>query len=293
MKVKKCRVLATAAILISGLTILATSVDSVEELNPQENLSYLAGLNGIYVQVESLKQDAKKFGLTEQALQTDVEARLRLNGIKILSQEQWSQTPGQPSLHIEVNVQLREQQQIAAMNLSVKCKQDVLLKRDPNIVCTGVTTWQRSDVTLTRVGFVKKVHENIGNYVDEFINDYFAANPRLKNQTQKPAENHLEDLDPKDKMWVKCTSQYCGAEYEMAKKEYQKIIRQQVNSGKGFEISIVCKQCGQGIIQKAVKCPKCEKVFLYGAMGRGSFADKCPSCKFSETEDKRKSRKKN
>src|ERR1051325_9720100 len=49
----------------------------------------LRGLQGVYVEIESLDPDAEKDGLTKDRLQTDVELRLRQADIQVLTKKQW------------------------------------------------------------------------------------------------------------------------------------------------------------------------------------------------------------
>ena len=46
---------------------------------------FLKGLKGVYVSVEHLFTEAKKYGLIRQNIQTDTELRLRQNSIRVLT----------------------------------------------------------------------------------------------------------------------------------------------------------------------------------------------------------------
>ncbi len=54
---------------------------------------------------------------------------------------------------------------------------------------------------------------------------------------------------------------------------------------------VVCKKCGEQSVFRAEKCqnPDCGIVFLRGSVP-GDFADRCPECGRSETEESRKRR---
>lgn len=99
-----------------------------------------------------------------------------------------------------------------------------------------------------------------------------------------------DTIDAKERMWVKCANPDCGAEYEMSKQEYHKIAHEKKTLAEMFQTpALVCNECSEESIYKAVKCGQCGKVFFYGAAGRGEFPDKC-ECGYSETKEKRTSR---
>jgi hypothetical protein len=106
MKNKKYWIL--AAMLVMCLSVI-WAVDKTEsQTSPQftyitDQKDTLKGLQGIYVVVEDLyaKPETEEWGLTRQQLLTDVELRLRQNGIKVLSSlEECSSTPGSPYLYV-------------------------------------------------------------------------------------------------------------------------------------------------------------------------------------------------
>jgi len=96
-------------------------------------------------------------------------------------------------------------------------------------------------------------------------------------------------------IWVKCSNEDCGAEYQMDKKEYfdsiEELVRQNPLSMQ--TPPLVCEKCGKESIYRAEKCenPKCGIIFFRGAAGRGEFADKCPECGYSRSEELRKQAK--
>ena len=89
-------------------------------------------------------------------------------------------------------------------------------------------------------------------------------------------------------VWVKCRG--CGAEYQIDKADYFKYIRENVRGTSAPPL--VCEKCGEEKVYRAVKCLKCETVFFHGG-ARGDFDDRCPKCRYSDTEEKRKEALKN
>lgn len=95
--------------------------------------------------------------------------------------------------------------------------------------------------------------------------------------------------------WVKCRNSDCEAEYQMNKQVYFDSVKEIVRQSP-FSMQtppLVCKKCGKESVYRAEKCgnPKCGLVFERGAAGRGEFADKCPECGYSRSEELRKQAK--
>ena len=90
-------------------------------------------------------------------------------------------------------------------------------------------------------------------------------------------------------LWVKCSNTDCGEAYQMSKKGYFDSIEELVRQKMSMETPpLVCEKCGKESAYRAEKCPKCEVTFFRGAAGRGDFADRCPECSYSESEEIRK-----
>jgi len=82
---------------------------------------------------------------------------------------------------------------------------------------------------------------------------------------------------------VLCRNPECGASYEMTTAEYIERMRERPV---GPETpALICKECGEASVYKAIKCPKCGAIFEYGSLRP---ADKCPECGYSEMEERRK-----
>ena len=113
-----------------------------------------------------------------QQLQTDVELRLRQNGIKVLSEEEKSLTLGMPSLYVRVSVMINDKSQLVVYSISLQLQQNVLLLRDPTKICPGASTWDTGSFGTVGESKIGTMREDIKDKVDEFINDYLAVNPK-------------------------------------------------------------------------------------------------------------------
>jgi len=101
----------------------------------------------------------------------------------------------------------------------------------------------------------------------------------------------IEDISPEEMVWVKCNNPDCKAEYEMGKQDYFKYVQEHYDPMVMVAPPVVCKTCGKASCYRAEKCqnPDCGKVFFRGSVPN-DFADRCPECGRSETEESRKRR---
>jgi len=86
----------------------------------------LKGISAISVLVEDLPDGAKVLGLTKESIQTDVELKLRLAGMTVVTLEESNSLPGRPYLYVFVNVTARP----GAARIDVSLHQDARLERD-------------------------------------------------------------------------------------------------------------------------------------------------------------------
>lgn len=152
----------------------------------------LQGLEGVHVLVNPIEPGVEEYGLTEKALQTDTELQLRQYGIKVLTKEECGSTPGTPFLYIEAKVIMREEVPVAAASIVVQLRENVPLLRKPARFCIGASTWQRGVAVLVGLDEIKDLKGYVKDFVDEFINDYLAANPKespVKEEEEKPKDD--------------------------------------------------------------------------------------------------------
>ena len=138
----------------------------------------LRGLRGVNIMVESLQPDIEKDGLRKSSIKTDVELKLRMAGIKVLTKEEREKEPGMPYLYVRVS-SIKRETGLHVFNIDVELGQLVLLARDPKIICYYATTW-RTTGEIGTIGGVKvnQLRDSIKDRVDEFINDYLEMNPK-------------------------------------------------------------------------------------------------------------------
>ena len=189
MKAKKYWILA-GAILISSTVVCWATIRAVSD--PET----LQGVKGIAVVIEILTPDAKAVGLSRERLRTLVELKLRMAGVKVITIRKKNLAEALvPSLYLNLNVvETRSNRAYAyVFGATLNFNQLVVLLRDRDIICTA-TTWDKQQGGV-RVGtgngspatdltnFAEEIVEIV---VDEFLNDYLAANPP---KPQKRSEN--------------------------------------------------------------------------------------------------------
>jgi len=130
----------------------------------------LRGIHGLQVVVEELSSAVEQAGLHRTDIQTDVELKLRLAGIKVLPEDDPS---GSPYLYINAHVILGQTMPTYA---AVDCElhQYVILARDESIKTTAAT-WNTGSAGISSL---EHVRDHIKDLVDIFINDYLSVNPK-------------------------------------------------------------------------------------------------------------------
>jgi hypothetical protein len=143
-------------------------------LQAQDSPPYRATLKGIstvWVLIEKLPDGAKVIGLSKDTIQTDVELKLRLAGMRVVTQDEANQLPGSPCVYVNVNFT----DDADAASASLELDQDVKLERTGQFV-PGVETWSK-EVLVTRPSG-QGIRDRIKDLADQFLNAWLSVNPR-------------------------------------------------------------------------------------------------------------------
>lgn len=152
--------------------------------NEEPQFPHLEGLQGVHVLVFPPDDpEVERRGLREAEIQTDVELRLRKAGIKVLSLGETLKTAGQPVLYVIVHTAAGRgpTEGLYAYNVNMQLMENVVLDRDPSMKVKAAT-WTFPEYVPGYVGMVgadklRATRDYLNTVVDEFINDYLAANP--------------------------------------------------------------------------------------------------------------------
>ncbi|GIX48991.1 MAG: hypothetical protein KatS3mg131_3202 [Candidatus Tectimicrobiota bacterium] len=139
----------------------------------------LRGLPGVLVAVEPLPPEAVQDGLRTEEIQTDVVQRLQRAGIRVLSEQQREQAPGKPLLYINVTTWkgLHANNTLYLFSIRVELQQEVALVREPTLRRLA-PTWHVGSVGMTSASRLRTIRTFIGDFIDQFIQAYRAANPQ-------------------------------------------------------------------------------------------------------------------
>ena len=130
--------------------------------------------------VENLGGDAEENGLHRSDIQMDVELKLRLAGIKVLTEEESLNDPSHVYLYVNVLVKVDKTPPVSglvAYNISCELKQYVSLVRDPSVVRTA-TTWDTGGLGLIGKDKLRNIRNYVKDQVDHFLNAYLSVNPK-------------------------------------------------------------------------------------------------------------------
>jgi len=153
-----------------SLLILFPCLFSIEVVAQRERES-LIGLEGISVLAEDLTSDASRGGLSRNRIEDYAELRLRRNGIRVTS----SRVP-----FLAVVVTVREARMAGDLvgyvgGVDISVTQRVFLARNRNDVYAK--TWSSFELfACSKENLWRYVQEILDDILDEFSNDYLAAN---------------------------------------------------------------------------------------------------------------------
>jgi hypothetical protein len=125
----------------------------------------LVGITAVKVLVEQLPPGAAKLGLTAGSIQTDVELKLRLAGMRTMASS---------ATYLYVNVNVIGSSRAA--NILVELRQNARLENYPTILAIGATTWRSG--SLGENPNAQGIRNTIKDLVDQFLNDWLSVNPK-------------------------------------------------------------------------------------------------------------------
>lgn len=136
-----------------------------------QKLEDLKGLSAVSVLVQDLSDGAKVLGLNKDDIQTDVELKLRLAGMRVVTEEEGFKLPGDPYLY--VNVTLPDTPRVAS--IAIELRQDAVLRRN-SAIAHSVITWSSGAVISSPSAQI--IRDDFKDLVDKFLNDWLSVNPK-------------------------------------------------------------------------------------------------------------------
>ena len=157
------------AVLLT-LLINATAAQGFDDLSSRATLK---GLRDVHVVVEEFTDHEKAAGFDKRTLQTDVELKLRLAGIKVLTKAEWRDAQEGSYLYLNVNALHKKPDDWSAFTVLLRFTQLVRLER--NGVLLTAPTWSTGKVSYGDVSFARDIAKDLA---DKFINAWLSVNPK-------------------------------------------------------------------------------------------------------------------
>jgi hypothetical protein len=133
----------------------------------------LSGLDGLRLAVERIKPEIERDGLFGSILLTDMELRLRLAGIKVLSEDEAESKPDAPCLYLYVDAMKCSLGYVYTLRLSLR--EPVKLMRN-NLKVSATVMRVMGELGIT--AHLTEIRDAAGDIVEEFIKAWKAANPK-------------------------------------------------------------------------------------------------------------------
>lgn len=159
-----------ATMCFMAMFLLGVASPSVRAQDEQATAS-LRGLRAASVSVQPLSDGAKVLGLTNETLQADVELKLRLAGMRVVTAEEGFKIPGNPGIYVEALLL----SDAKAGCIRIELVQNARLERNGQSLIS-VATWYKT--ALTSSPTAQSIRDVVKDLVDEFLNDWLSVNPK-------------------------------------------------------------------------------------------------------------------
>ena len=127
--------------------VLAFALDAKYEVET------LRGIKALHVIIKGFENEIEQYGLTREKIQTELETKLGLAGIKVLTREECLKEQGSPSLTLMVGT-LRafttRDTEFYFFSIVINLRQGVYLERKPETLVGGITTWSNTRFGINR-----------------------------------------------------------------------------------------------------------------------------------------------
>ena len=148
----------------------------------QSDAQILNGLKTVIVSVTGVPQEVENNGLSQLQIQTDVELRLRQNGIRVVGHKEVINRgiySVASFLNVNVNFLKDKDEGFYAYSINVELGDTIRLVRNQNVKVGNAITWQQGSVGFVGITRVKDyMRSEILRLTDQFLNDYLKANPK-------------------------------------------------------------------------------------------------------------------
>ena len=162
-----------ATMCFMAMFLIGLSSVSVRAQEKDATSTNLKGLSALCVLVEELPPGALKIlHLTAETIQSDVELKLRLAGMRVVTQEECHGLPGAPFVYVKVILP----KNAGVTSIDIELHEDVRLERNGQFAA-GVGTWVTSGLIWSNPTG-QDIRDEVRNLVDEFLNAWLSVNPK-------------------------------------------------------------------------------------------------------------------
>ena len=162
------------------LVLISFSISVSTAAQGSRSNQTLQGLHGVRVVVETLNPELERDGLATRQIQADVEIRLRKAGITVFSPSEANKADSPAVLHVMIDAVKGDDllENLYAVHTRVELWQVVYLRRLEKSPAFAAATWTIRSTSLVGKEKLDGIRSYLAGGVDEFINDYLAANPK-------------------------------------------------------------------------------------------------------------------
>lgn len=163
----KVKLLITFMVVLLILSSTGWGVDS------DDSIKSLQGIKGVMVVISDIKPEFEKGGLTKKHIQKDVELKLRMAGLKVLSWGERSKTPGMPYISVVPYI-IKTASGMYVFNVTLSLAQRIYLERNSKLITAA--TWDYLATGFTQN--LDDIRSKIKDLVDIFLNEWLSVNPK-------------------------------------------------------------------------------------------------------------------
>ena len=159
--------------VVVALQLLAPCVDAENVASDKE---VLKGIQKIGVKIGEISSGAKEIGVDRKYLRRNIELKLGLAGINVVTPDELKSNPEIPYLLTTVLVSCSKSTYSYVVMIGLNEK--VHLVRDPKIISYATPWWRIiKGEHFDRLEIVKEVEKTLIKLLNEFAEDYSAVNP--------------------------------------------------------------------------------------------------------------------
>jgi hypothetical protein len=154
------------------LAILSLPTHAMARLSTAE-LELLRGLDGFRLTVDRIRPDIERDGLFRSTLLEDMELRLRMGGIKVLSEEEAEKKPDAPLLYLHMDALKCSLGYVYKIRLALM-EPVKLVRNQVKVTATVLRIPDELGITMN----LSEIRDAAGDVVDEFVKAWKTVNPK-------------------------------------------------------------------------------------------------------------------